>query len=223
MKRSSSTIRPLRSASFNKDVIDHKKTDDLPIIIPNNEKKPSKLCSNNKIPTQKSKRWFIIFIIFTLFMFGFILYRIFLTYTLSFTRRDRNKNQKRSKGDYSQSSNDPYANMLVDSRKNEGLENYEEKLGPIRKYNKDLSSKEFKKKSNLRRKLSEEELQLQYEYELAVNPSLEILDEEEIKEAIENGTIDQTVEEAEEIEEIIKELEETKREKKQKGFRGKNK
>ncbi|KAK6588088.1 hypothetical protein RS030_7960 [Cryptosporidium xiaoi] len=220
MKRSSSIIKPLRSNSFNKNVTDHKKTDDLPIIIPNIEKKPSKIGSSNKIPTRQSRRWFIVFIIFTLFMFGFIIYKIFLTYTLKFTRREKIQNLKRNTGDSLRSSNDPYADMLVNSGKSESSEkNYEEKVNFAQKYNRN-KVKDLKKKSNLRRKMSEQELQLQYEYELTLNPSLEVLDEQEIKDAIENGTIDQAVEEAEEIEEIISELEMLKREKRQKGFRG---
>ncbi|CAD98688.1 hypothetical protein [Cryptosporidium hominis TU502] len=68
--------------------------------------------------------------------------------------------------------------------------------------------------------MTEEELQSEYEYELATNPVLENLDEEGIKQAIQEGRIEEAVQEAEEIEEILEELEEIRREKQQKAFRG---
>ena len=110
--------------------------------------------------------------------------------------------------------------MLINQEASKSPENHYEAESKFN--NNELYKTGSKKKHNFRKKMSSEELQLQYEYELKLNPALEVLNEQEIKEAIENGTIDQAVEEAEEIEEIVNELEELKREKRQKGFRGRN-
>ncbi|KAL5368016.1 hypothetical protein CPHLJ_6g1435 [Cryptosporidium parvum] len=224
MQRSSSLIRPLKSGSFIKERIDHKKTDDLPTFSPINIKASPPAKSSSKSQTSNSKKYFIIFIIFALFIFGIILHRIFLT--ISFSNSKSNKKNIIKTGSDSNANIDnpdhvdPYANLIINQSKDEKQQGKN-----IRKQvpNKQVGtpvSKNVVKKSNLRRKMTEEELQSEYEYELATNPVLENLDEEGIKQAIQEGRIEEAVQEAEEIEEILEELEEIRREKQQKAFRG---
>ncbi|POM82906.1 putative integral membrane protein [Cryptosporidium meleagridis] len=183
MQRSSSLIRPLKSGSFIKERIDHKKTDDLPTFSPINIKASPPAKSSSKSQTSNSKKYFIIFIIFALFIF------------------------------------DPYADLVINQSKDEKqLSKNIRKQAPNKQVGTPVSKNA--KKSNLRRKMTEEELQSEYEYELATNPVLENLDEEGIKQAIQEGRIEEAVQEAEEIEEILEELEEIRREKQQKAFRG---
>lgn len=70
MQRSSSLIRPLKSGSFIKERVDHKKTDDLPVFSPINIKASSPTKSSSKSQVSKSKKYFIVFIIFALLIFG---------------------------------------------------------------------------------------------------------------------------------------------------------
>ncbi|KAH8584465.1 uncharacterized protein ELE39_002559 [Cryptosporidium sp. chipmunk genotype I] len=219
MQRSSSLIRPLKSGSFIKERIDHKKTDDLPVFNPINIKESLPAKSSSKSQASKSKKYFIIFIIFALFIFGIILHRIFLTISFSYSKSNTKNTIKRGLGNPDHV--DPYANLVVNPSKDEKKSsNNVRKHASNRQVGTPISKHSEVKKSNLRRKMSEEELQNEYEYELATNPVLENLDEEGIKQAIQEGRIEEAVQEAEEIEEILEELEEIRREKQQRAFRG---
>lgn len=70
MQRSSSLIRPLKSGSFVKDKVDHKKTDDLPVFTPINIKASPPKKSSSKSQASKSKKYFVIFIVFALLIIG---------------------------------------------------------------------------------------------------------------------------------------------------------
>ncbi|KAJ1609916.1 hypothetical protein OJ253_1397 [Cryptosporidium canis] len=194
MQRSSSLIRPLKSGSFVKDKTDHKKIDDLPVFSPINIKPSSPTKSNSKSHGSKSKKYFIAFIIFALLVI------------------DSSRNINNSKV------TDPYANMVVNSKDKKKINKNIRSQALNKQSNRFASKNPSKKKSNLRKKMSEFELQSEYEYELAANPALENLDEMEIKQAIEDGTIEDVIQEAEEIEEILEELQEIRNEKQ--AFRG---
>ncbi|KAK9171967.1 Uncharacterized protein cmbei_6001433 [Cryptosporidium meleagridis] len=223
MQRSSSLIRPLKSGSFIKERIDHKKTDDLPTFSPINIKASPPAKSSSKSQTSNSKKYFIIFIIFALFIFGIILHRIFLTISFSNSKSNKKNIIKTGLDSNANIDNpnhvDPYADLVINQSKDEKqLSKNIRKQAPNKQVGTPVSKNA--KKSNLRRKMTEEELQSEYEYELATNPVLENLDEEGIKQAIQEGRIEEAVQEAEEIEEILEELEEIRREKQQKAFRG---
>ncbi|KAJ1609500.1 hypothetical protein OIY81_271 [Cryptosporidium canis] len=196
MQRSSSLIRPLKSGSFVKDKTDHKKIDDLPVFSPINIKPSSPTKSNSKSHGSKSKKYFIVFIIFAL-----------LVIDTAFILTDSSRNINNSKV------TDPYANMVVNSKDKKKINKNIRSQTLDNQPNWYTSKNHSKKKSNLRKKMSEDELQSEYEYELAANPALENLDEMEIKQAIKEGTIEDAIQEAEEIEEILEELQEIRNEK----------
>ncbi|OII73038.1 uncharacterized protein cubi_02269 [Cryptosporidium ubiquitum] len=225
MQRSSSLIRPLKSGSFIKERVEHKKTDDLPAFSPININASSHTKSSSKSQASKPKKYFIIFIVFALLIFGIILHRIFLTISFSYLKSNT-KNSIKTRSDSNDNIShsdqpDLNTNMVINPPKDEKQLSKNIRTQPSNKQATiPVSRSGTAKKTNLRRKMSEEELQNEYEYELLANPVLENLDEEGIKQAIEEGRIEEAVQEAEEIEEILEELEEIRREKQQRFFRG---
>ncbi|KAF7457783.1 putative integral membrane protein [Cryptosporidium felis] len=198
MQRSSSLIRPLKSSSFVKDKADHRKADDLSVYSSNIKIHSIKKVDSSKFSASKSKKYFVLFILFALLILD--------------SSNSLPGNRNINSGNLS-------SNVIINSPNENKNRNVSDSQKSISKEHNSAQKALYSKRGNLRRKMTQEEINSEYELELQANPVLKNLGEDEIKEAIENGTIEEAVQEAEEIEEILEEIEENRREK-NRGFRG---